>query len=142
VTIANQGGYEGTFNVTLYANLTIIGAENLTLPAGNSTSLLFTWNTAGFALGNYTLKAVSATVPGETNTTNNVLTYDKISVTVPGDLDGDFQVTLTDLTILAQAYGSRPGDPNWNSNADLALRGIIDLTDLVTLALHYGQHFP
>jgi hypothetical protein len=142
VTVANPGGYDETFNVTAYANLTAIGAQNVTLSAGNSTIIMFAWNTSGFALGNYAIEAVADTVPGETNTTNNALAYNQIRVTIPGDLNGDFQVTLADLTILAHAYGSHPGDPNWNSNADLALRGVIDLTDLVTLAYHYGQHYP
>jgi len=142
VVVANLGGYYETFNVTAYANMTAIGVRTVTVSVRNSTVILFTWNTTGFALGNYTVKAVADTVPGETNTANNVLTYYKIAVTIPGDLNGDFQVDLADLVLLAKAYGSRPGDPNWNSNADLACRGIIDLTDLVTLAMHYGQHYP
>jgi len=142
VAIANLGGHDETFNVTAYANMTAIGVQTVTVSAGNSATIVFTWNTAGFALGNYTIEAVADTVLGETNTTNNILTYYKIAVTIPGDLNGDFQVDLADLVLLAVAYGSRPGDPNWNSNADLAMRGIIDLTDLVTLAMHYGQHYP
>lgn len=49
-------------------------------------------------------------------------------------------MNLADLVMLANAYGSKPGDSNWNPNADLAPPyGIIGLTDLVTLAVHYGQ---
>jgi len=142
VAVANLGSYYETFNVTAYANMTAIGVQTVTVFADNSTVILFKWNTTGFALGNYTVKAVADTVPGETNTANNILTYYRIAVTIPGDLNGDFRVNLADLSILVLAYGSRPRDPNWNSNADLALRGIIDLTDLVTLASHYGQHYP
>ena len=57
-------------------------------------------------------------------------------VTVPGDVDGDFKVGLADLVILAKAYGSKPGDANWNSNADIACNGMVSLTDLVILATH------
>jgi hypothetical protein len=59
---------------------------------------------------------------------------------IPGDINGDSQVNLSDLVLLARAYGSRPPDPNWNPDADLNEDGIIGLADLVILARHYGQH--
>jgi len=76
---------------------------------------------------------------------NNLDNYPLISTYtnthMVGDLNGDGKVNLQDLVLLANAYGSKPGDSNWNPNADLAPPyGIISLTDLVTLALHYGQH--
>jgi hypothetical protein len=62
---------------------------------------------------------------------------------LPGDIDGDGRVTLPDLVLLAHAYGSRPGDPNWNPNADIAEPwGVIGLTDLVTLAVYYNRSRP
>lgn len=60
-----------------------------------------------------------------------------------GDLNRDGKVDLQDLVLMANAYGSKPGDPKWNSNADIAPPyGIIGLSDLVTLSLQYGQHSP
>ena|GEM_PF-2638534 len=60
-----------------------------------------------------------------------------------GDLNGDGKVSLADLALLVLAYGSKPGDSNWNPKADIAAPyGIIGLTDLVTLTAHYGQHNP
>lgn len=62
---------------------------------------------------------------------------------IVGDLNLDGKVSLEDLTLLASAYNSKPGDSNWNLMADLAAPfGIISLTDLVTMATHYGQHSP
>jgi PKD repeat protein len=62
---------------------------------------------------------------------------------LPGDINADGKVNLTDLVLLAMAYGSRPGDLNWNENADLAQPyGVIGLSDLVTVAAYYGQVFP
>jgi hypothetical protein len=63
-------------------------------------------------------------------------------VTIPGDLNGDFNITLADLTVLAYAYKSTPSSVNWNPNADIDNNGIVNLADLVTLATHYGQHYP
>ena len=60
-----------------------------------------------------------------------------------GDLNGDGKVGLQDLILLANAFNSKPGDPNWNALADIAPPyGIIGLTDLVALATLYGQHSP
>lgn len=58
-------------------------------------------------------------------------------------LDGarDLRVSLLDMVLLANAFGSRPGDSNWNPNADINGNGV-DLSDLVLLANHYWQHYP
>jgi hypothetical protein len=61
----------------------------------------------------------------------------------PGDVNCDFKVSLADLVLLANAYGSQLGDTKWNPNADMAPPyGVINLHDLVTLAVHYGQSYP
>jgi hypothetical protein len=65
-----------------------------------------------------------------------------VRVTVPGDVNGDFKVTLADLVILATAYQSRPSQITWNANADIDGNGTVGLSDLVILAQHYGQHYP
>jgi hypothetical protein len=44
--------------------------------------------------------------------------------------------------LLANAYGSKLGDAKWNFNADINDNGKVDLSDLVMLAQHYGQHYP
>ncbi len=59
---------------------------------------------------------------------------------IPGDIDGNGKVDLVDLILLAHAYGSRLGDPTWNPNADVAAPwGVINLADLVTVAMNYGK---
>jgi len=64
-----------------------------------------------------------------------------VFLAVPGDLDHDGVVGLSDLVLLAQAYGSKPGDQNWNPLADLAYPWEeVGLTDLLTLASYYGKH--
>lgn len=57
-TIADLGGPDATFNVTLYANDTVIGTQSMLNVSGwSSMNVCFTWNTAGLALGNYVLWA-------------------------------------------------------------------------------------
>jgi hypothetical protein len=44
--------------------------------------------------------------------------------------------------ILAKAYGSKPGEPKWNPNADIDNNSIVGLSDLVILAKNYGKTDP
>jgi parallel beta-helix repeat protein len=148
ITVANEGDYTETFNVTVYANTILIGNQTVNnLLNGTSTVLTFIWNTTSFAYSNYTISTYAGPVPGDTNTTNNTFTDENVTVTIPGDISGDFKVDLKDLVILANAYGSiypHPPEfpPKWNPNADINGDSKIGLSDLVILALHYGQHYP
>ena len=56
-----------------------------------------------------------------------------------GDVNHDGKVNLADLVALAQAYGSKPGDTNWNPNRDIDGNGKVGLSDLVALAQNYGK---
>jgi hypothetical protein len=141
VTVSNKGVFAETFNLTVNASSTTIGTQTLSnMLNGTSATLTFVWNTTGFAYGNYTITAFATPVPGETNTADNTFVAGSVLVTIPGDLNGDFKVTLSDLVILANAYGAKP--IKWNPNADINENGKVDLPDLVVLALHYGQHYP
>jgi len=58
VTVANQGDYNETFDVTVYYDNTTIETEtDISLENGTSTTLTFTWDTTGVAKGTYTIKA-------------------------------------------------------------------------------------
>jgi parallel beta-helix repeat protein len=61
--------------------------------------------------------------------------------TVPklGDLNGDRLVDIFDMVIVAVAYNSIPGDPNWNKIADINGDRNVDIFDLVIVAVHYGE---
>ncbi|MEA2090518.1 MAG: PQQ-binding-like beta-propeller repeat protein, partial [Thermoproteota archaeon] len=73
VTVANEGNYTETFNVTIYADNTIIQTKTVSnLAPNNRTTLIFMWNTTGVSLGNYTIKAEATVVLGETHDTDNV----------------------------------------------------------------------
>jgi len=138
----NRGEYSENFNVTVYANTTSIASQNVTLSSGDSADITFTWNTSGFVKGNYTIRAIADTVLGEIDTEDNTLINGIVTVTISGDVDGNFKVQLADLVILAKAYGSRPGELKWNPNADIDDNGVVGLSDLVILTNHYGQQFP
>ncbi len=89
VSITNTGDFDETFNIALYADMneTVIGDEitvetqtDISLNAGNSRTLTFTWNTAGVTLGDYTITASATLIPGETVTTDNTFTGGVITI--------------------------------------------------------------
>jgi hypothetical protein len=62
-----------------------------------------------------------------------------VIVTIAGDIDGDYFVGGFDLLFgLAPAFGSAPGDPNWNPNADLDGDGFVGGFDLL---FHFAPNF-
>ncbi|HEV8583212.1 MAG TPA: dockerin type I domain-containing protein, partial [Thermoanaerobaculia bacterium] len=58
---------------------------------------------------------------------------------IQGDLSGDGRVDGTDLILFGRAFGSFPGDRNWNDNADFNNDAKIDGSDLAVLASNFGR---
>jgi len=58
--------------------------------------------------------------------------------TCPGDIDGDGDTDHSDLGELLSAWGSQPGDPNWNEYADLDGDAQIGHSDLGILLADWG----
>lgn len=71
VGVTNPGTFGETFAVTLSDGVATVGSQTISLAAGASTTLTFNWDTAGLALGGYTLTATAAAVAGETALSNN-----------------------------------------------------------------------
>jgi WD40 repeat protein len=55
-----------------------------------------------------------------------------------GDIDGDNEVTLFDFGRLVAAFGSMPGDSNWNPDADLDGDDEVTLFDFGILVRNFG----
>jgi hypothetical protein len=142
VTAKNQGGYSETFTIKVYANQTVIKTQTVTLSVGNSTTVTFAWDTTGVAKGSYTLSAYANPVQGETNTTNNQLTYGTLVVTILGDVDGNFEVDIYDITFICECYDSKKGTPPYYPNCDIDGNDMIDIFDVTTACITYGQKYP
>jgi len=150
IKITNYGISSETFNVTVYANTTVIALlTDITLSTRNSTTITFTWNTAGFAKGNYTIKAVAEALPGETDTTDNTLTDGWVLVTIPGDINADQKVNILDCIILANHFGHTngnghtPSTEEWQKclNSDINSDNKVNILDCIILAGHFGQEW-
>ena len=55
------------------------------------------------------------------------------------DLNGDGVVNIIDIYKVAKAFGSKPGDPNWNPIADLDENGIVNIIDIYKVARDFGK---
>ena len=118
------------------------------LPSGASTTRTFVWNTIGVPYGNYTISAYAVPILcEEVDRADNNYGDDIIVVTIPGDVDGDRDVDISDKVTVHYAWGSlAEDDPNtpwddtlhWNPYADINADGANNIIDIVILNKNYG----
>jgi hypothetical protein len=58
---------------------------------------------------------------------------------LPGDINNDNKVNLTDLGLLADAFNTDPTSTRWNADADLNCDGKVNITDLGLLADNFNK---
>jgi parallel beta-helix repeat protein len=134
VTIRNSGDYVKTFDLFTYAKsaqaLLVIGRAAISsLPPNGQMAVTFTWNTSSCAKGVYTISLQDQPLGSA-------------SVTIPGDVDGTFEVDIYDVTAICVCYDSKIGQPLYYPNCDLDGNGIIDIFDVTTACITYGQKYP
>ena len=146
LSIFNYGNATEAFDVTVYANTTTIGTfANVTLASRSSTTLNISWNTTGFASGNYTISAYAWPVQGETYTADNTLVDGIACVVIPGDVNGDGTVNILDAIRLGNHFLETPSSPGWNqggNNADINGDGVVNILDAIILGNHFLEHYP
>jgi len=142
VTVQNKGFIQETFNLTTYVNTTILQTQTITLPSMNSTFVILTWNTTGFVKGNYTVIACVSSVPGETKTADDTLTFGTIIVSILGDVNGDGIVEGKDIALISKSFGTLVGQPNYVANADINGDGRIEGKDVAIASKYYGTLDP
>ena len=139
VTLANYGWEPELATVTLRANGTQVGNPVQTsVPYSGAGIASFVWNTTGLRLGKYILTATEANLTGESNPSNNIITT-TVTLTIPGDVNGDRTVNIVDLVSVALSFGSQAGSSRYNPNADMNQDGIINILDLTYVAARFGS---
>ncbi len=140
-TVADIGGPNATFDVSLYTNGTLIGIQSaLNVSGWNSTTACFIWNTTGYACGNYTLSA-------SVQPTNTSFTDAWVIVSIVGDITGpdgwpDGKVNMYDVGNVARRFMAKPPSPDYDPNFDINGDGIINMIDIGTVARHFGETIP
>lgn len=140
VVAKNVGNLTESFNVTVYCNDTVLGTQWVyDLLPGENITLTFNWSTAGLVpCTNYTIKAEASAVPYEFNLADNVYADCFVKIKMWGDIDGDGDVDIHDITLATVSYESSVGDPYWNPDVDLAPPwGFINIFDIVMIAANY-----
>jgi hypothetical protein len=130
VTVANQGDYTETFNVTVYANTTVIGTQTANgLLNGASIVLTFTWNTTDFAYDNYTISAYAEPVLNETDTTNN--TY----------VDGTVQIvpSFHDVAIVSITFSKQNPAPGETLYIYVTVENLGNLLETFDVSVNYTR---
>lgn len=142
VLAGNLGELSETFNVTVYCDYTLIATLPVVdlLPKQNITLTLW-WNTSALTpCHTYNIWAEATSVSGEVNIENNVFIGVQVKIKMLGDVNGDGNINIYDVVLVASIYGCKEGDPNWNSEADLAPPwGLINIYDIVVITSVYGQ---
>ncbi len=143
VTVISEDERSKTSNLTIsiYNGKQTQTATKYNVTLGSSVTV--TLETRNLTAGRYFVKAEVAPVSGETDTADNTLIGNILLIHWAGDVNGDQKVNIYDVVNAAAAYGSKPGDSNWNPYTDLAPPyGIINIYDLVTITYHYGKTYP
>jgi hypothetical protein len=147
VTVENLGTQLETFNLTVYANATSFSTlTDMSLPSGDSTVILFVWNTTGYVYGNYTISAYAEPLPDDIDTANNNFTCAiPVHVGVPGDCTGptqgeyDGKCGMRDISYMIARFNGKPGDPKWAPNADVNNDNVINMRDIQIAIVNFGK---
>jgi len=131
VVAQNHGTNEETgVTVRLYADSTLMNESTIGLSSGQLYPMAFTWK---LNAGTYEIWAKASVVNEE------IYILDNTFPAILGDVNGDQTVNATDLSALSNAYGSKPGDPNWNPNCNFYGDDKVDAYDLFDLGKNYGK---
>ncbi len=147
VTAENVGQVVESFDVQVFYGSNLFATQPVVdLAAGAEVVYTFTLDTTNLSTCvNYTISAQASIVPFEFNTTNNVFVDGVLVVRLVGDINGDGRVDMRDIAIAAAAFGSSPGTPRWNPNADITGRtylvpdGVVDMRDVALIAKNFGK---
>jgi len=59
-----------------------------------------------------------------------------------GNINNDLYVNARDAIIMGLAFGSKPGDQNWDPRADIDINKIVNAKDSTILGEHFGEVDP
>jgi len=133
--LQNLGNFTETFVVFIFCGY----HKNYTLPERMSMTVNYTFKTSKLPVGRYRTWAYVPPCFGDDDPLNNLYAGETFIVTFVADINGDSEVNWKDLLILARAYGSEEGEPEYVKEADFNDDKKIDWRDLLTLARNYGK---
>jgi cellulose 1,4-beta-cellobiosidase len=141
VTVENNGTFTETFTISLYWNSTsVVGTQPVTLAIGQTMNVTFTWTIPTIPFAHpYPIYILSANATVSGNINSGVLIGGSVTVKWPGDCNGDGHVNGYDLFIMAKAWHSNIGNPNYDPRADFNMDGSINGFDLYWMAVNWHR---
>jgi parallel beta-helix repeat protein len=131
----------GAVPVDLDAPIPIGDYDNDTVPdlmvKFNKTAVSQLILSQGIMTGNVTL-----TITGQLHNGTLFEGSAVIEVRMPGDVNMDGKVDITDLIKAANAFGSYPGHPRWDPVTDENEDGRINILDLIAMGRNFGKTYP
>lgn len=98
------------------------------------SNIFVRWETSGsIRLAHATSRVTSFTMNGSGTITAVFASHSST------DLNGDREINMQDVTIVAIAFGSELGDSSWNQLADLDKNGVVNIIDITFVAKDYGK---
>ena len=117
----------GTSTLVELYNLTIDGDGTFSIPSVPMGTLDVFVKIEGSLQKGYLNQVMSA---GENNL--------NLGTVIPGDINGDNGINITDISLVGAAFGSVVGDPNYNPLADLNCDGGVNVIELSLLNVSFG----
>jgi len=150
VTVENQGNFTETTSCVVKANNIKIREFDVIIPSGKAETVVFLWNSTGFAKGSCSFVAVARPVSEETDIDDNYYTKGVI-IAMIGDITSDTgfpdgKVDIRDVALVAKYFGKTV--PPTPANCDLTgptigvPDGKIDIRDIAAIGLRFGQVDP
>jgi len=127
-----------TFNITDGGGGTPISPVEEPEPSSGTYTLKLKTPSAYAILGNYSVYALAAYLFYKVLSTCTFKIFLRGDITGPNGLP-DGKCDIRDVALVAKAYGSFPGYPNWNPIADLYVDNKIDIRDIAIVAFDYGK---
>ncbi len=138
VTIVNRGSSEETSALSLFYNSTLMANQTVILLPNQSVSIVLNHMTPT-ACGLYSVVAMANPVLGETGTSDNIINYDFIHVSIKGDVNADYVVNIIDVSKAATAFASSPSHVRWDPNCDMNEDRTINIIDVSVIAKEFGK---
>lgn len=146
ITFFNDGNLTLSFEFKVYCDNLIINRSTINgLMPGEVRVVTLAWNTTNMSPYydyNYTVKVEIPPLQYEVDVADNTLCDGRILIKMPGDVNGDGIVELTDFLIVSDAFGSYPGHSRWNPDCDFNQDGIIELLDFLILSQNFAKTYP
>jgi len=139
VTVKNNGLNTEVFNVTAFYDNTAIERQTVNLTPSATTTLTFSWNTSGIAVGNYTIKAQADTVPNEYDISNNTFINGTVHIKIPGDINGEGIVSMVDLSLVSTHWYPGPpiGSSGYDQNVDINNDGLVNMVEVSIVSAYW-----